>query len=182
MPHWSNSPPSRGDTPALPVRRTPPDRPLLAIVLSDDLLGCPTHYWGGRTLPCEAPDCPACHASHPWRWHGYLAAIEPNTPWPFLFEITAAPADAFLHYRTLNQTLRACLFEARRLKPKANSRVIIRCKPSGQSPDTLPPAPDLLACLSTLWDLPLTALTDDRILKGHPRVTPNQPEPTGNNQ
>ena len=62
MPHFSSNVPVDPRGPAYPIVRTPISRPLVAIVTSPNLVGCYTHYWKGRTIPCEGPECPLCMA------------------------------------------------------------------------------------------------------------------------
>ena len=53
MPTWSTELPSVQKHMGYDLRRTPPAAPLHAICTCTDLLVCDTHFWGGRTLPCE---------------------------------------------------------------------------------------------------------------------------------
>ena len=58
MPGWSTEVPANPRGPAYPLLRTPPNKPLIAIITSADLIGCYTHYYKGRTVPCEGDNCP----------------------------------------------------------------------------------------------------------------------------
>lgn len=156
MPVWSNDVPQDPRGPAFQLKRTPAGKPIVALITSDDLIGCFTHFWGGHTVPCEGQACEACHNNIPYRWHGYLSAIDTTTRQHFIFEMTAQAADAFKDFRKANGTLRGCLFEARRLRPAANSRVCIRCKPADLREQHLPTAPDLRKCMAIIWGIPDT--------------------------
>lgn len=158
MPKYTDRPPKDARGPAFPIRRTPPSRPLVAIVTSDNLVGCATHWWKGRTIPCEAPDCEACREQMPWRWHGYFAALNPTTHEHFIFEMTAQAAEPFVEYFDHYDTLRGCMFEAVRIDRKPNGRVTIRCKPADLQKINLPPSPSLTKALSILWNLPPAAV------------------------
>lgn len=171
MPTWSTDVPKRHRGPAFPIRRTPTSRPIVAIVTSDDLIGTDTHFWGGHTVPCEAPECDACQNGVPYRWHGYLAAIDTKSHLHFIFEMTAQAAENFKDFLTAHGTLRGCLFEAKRLKAAINSRVCIRCKPADLREQHLPTAPDLRKCMAIIWNLPDPDVAIAGTLKGVPKIT-----------
>ena len=154
MPDFTNRPPAEPRGPAFPLRRTPTGKPLIAIITCDDLIGCPTHYYKGRTQPCSAPDCEACRDQVPWRWHGYVSALNTATHEHFIFEMTAQATDALVAYYDQHETLRGCLFEAKRLHTRQNARVILRCKPADLQQTSLPAPPNLEHALSILWNLP----------------------------
>lgn len=175
MPNWTSVPPTDDSHHAYTLKRTPSNRPLLAIVTSDDLLGCDTHYWGGRTVPCERPECKACQASIPYRWHGYVALWDPNTREQFLFEFTARAATALVDYRRTYGTLRGAAICAQRTKQTKNARVEIRCKPADLAKHTLPTAPDLRLALAVIWQLPHRAIDEEPGLDGRPQVRVNGP-------
>ena len=154
MPNFTNRPPAEPRGPAFPLQRTPTSKPLIAIITCDDLIGCPTHFFKGRTQPCSAPDCEACLEQVSWRWHGYVSALNVTTHEHFIFEMTAQATDALVAYRKQHDTLRGCLFEARRLHARQNARVILRCKPADLQQISLPTPPNLEHALSILWNLP----------------------------
>jgi len=153
MPTYTNAPPVDGRGPAYAIRRTPAARALIAVITSEDLLGCATHFYGGRTVPCETPDCPACRDQIPWRWHGYVAAIDVTTYEHFIFEMTAQASDALVAYRAKHGTLKGCKFEATRAHNRANGRVRLRCKPADLQQMSLPLAPDIARALNILWNI-----------------------------
>lgn len=138
---------------SLPIKRTPPTAPLVAVVTSEDLLGCYTHFYLGRTQPHTTPTCPACEANMPYRWHAYLAAIDVKTGLHFLFECTAIAAEAFVTFREAYGSLRGCKFEARRQNRSPNGRILIRTAPIDRKALQLPTAPDLTKLLATLWSV-----------------------------
>ena len=65
MPRFSHDVPQDPRGPAFPIVRTPPGRALRAIVTSLDLVGCFTHYYKGRTIPCEGAGCRLCMTDDP---------------------------------------------------------------------------------------------------------------------
>jgi len=60
MPTFTHDVPTDPRGPAFPIVRTPPGRPLTAIVTSPNLVGCYTHYFKGRTTPCDSTPCHLC--------------------------------------------------------------------------------------------------------------------------
>lgn len=157
MPDWSNVVPAVDKHLAFTLRRTPSDHPLDAIVTSEDMVGCYTHFWGHRTVPCETPDCPACAAGMPFRWHCYMAAIDPKTREHFLFECTASAAKYFEQHRAAHGTLRGCFFRAMRPKRGRNSKVEILTKPADLTKIQLPPAPNVIQAMCVIWQIPTSA-------------------------
>lgn len=174
MPRFSSDPPVSPDGPALPIRRTPATGKIVAVVTSNDLIGCPTHYFGGHTVPCEAEDCKACAEGAPYRWHGYLTALDMTNRLHFLFEMTAQASDPLRNYREAHGALRGCLFQAIRLHRRPNGRVIIQCKPADLEHLHLPNAPDLKKVLAILWQLNLPRIRDAGTLKSSPALAVHQ--------
>lgn len=166
MPHWTRSAPEDPRGPALPIRRAPPYGQLTAVVTSELLMGCDTHYYGGRTMPCERPQCDPCLKGVPFRWHAYVTAFTTNTSEHIIFEMTAQASDAFRLYEQAQGTIRGCLFKAHRLGQTRNGRVIIETKPADLSKIRLPNPPDLPKALAILWNVPAGNVTTDGQLKG----------------
>ncbi len=154
MPIWTNSLPEDNQPLAHRIRRTPVGGKLLGIVTASDLLGCNTHYFHGRTVPCEAPNCPACDQGLGWRFHAYLSALDPTSNDHFIFEMTALAAEVFVTYKKAHGTLRGCLFQAVRLGTKPNGRVTIQTKPADLQTRALPDPPDIKRILCVLWNVP----------------------------
>lgn len=177
MPKWTTDPPDHGEGPALPIRRTPASGKLLAVITTEQLIGCDTHFYQGHTVPCERPDCDACRDGIPFRWHGYVAATDYNSHLHFIFEMTAAAAEAFKNYRDAHGTLRGCLFQAERLHRRPNGRVIIQTKPVEKQHILLPKPPDMVSCMSIIWQLPRPEVTLAGNLKGVPRITTQETRP-----
>lgn len=170
MPQFSNVPPKDPRGHALQLLRTPQGSALTAIVLSDDQIGAPTHFYGGRTVPCEVDDCKPCKEGLPWRWHAWLAAWSSKDHHAFIFEMTARVSKIFVAYRETYGTLRGCKFRARRRTQAANARVHIECQPADIQGLTLPDPPDLIKCLSIIWNIRFPELDVQGILRSVPRV------------
>jgi hypothetical protein len=172
--NWSPTIPKDPRGQAFPLKRTPATGVLRALVTSEQLIGCDTHFYKGHTMPCERPGCEACEKGMPFRWHGYLSAIESKTRLHFIFEFTAQAGDAFDQYYKAHGTLRGCLFEAHRLHHRPNGRVIIQCKPMDLQSVNLPTPPDVPACMSIIWNLPAGQVNTDSKVNGRAAMTNTQ--------
>lgn len=170
-PQWYNNLPPEAKTQSLPIRRTPSTKVLTCVVTSDELLGTMTHYYRGRTMPCERPDCDPCRDGQPWRYHAYVGAWSRSSTLHFIFEITAQAAQKLVEFKEKYSTLRGCQIDAYRWGKRSNGRVVLKCSPSGIPPTDLPLQPDLVKCLSVLWNLPLPALDVDHRTKGSPALS-----------
>jgi len=154
MPRWSNEPPAADNDYALRIVRTPPDKPLVGIVTSAEIVGTPTHYVHNRTLPCEATqECPFCQEGHSTRWHGYLACLLVQSLEHALFEFTKTMAQPFITYQAIYQTLRGCTFQANRPSKRPNGRVLIKCKHVDGADLRLPEPPDVKRILCHIWNV-----------------------------
>jgi hypothetical protein len=169
MPTWSTKLPPIGKHQGFDLRRTPQSSRLIAIATCESICVCDTHYWHGRTTPCERivnddgktiddSTCKACQEKQAWRTHCYISAFDGKTREHFLFECTANAAKAFQEYQDANGTLRGCMFCASRPKGGPNSKVVIETNTANLQRVTLPNEPDLPLALSVIWRLPKTAL------------------------
>ncbi len=174
MPQFSNEAPDDPRGHSLQILRTPTGAALTAIVTSEDLIGCPTHFWGGRTTPHEDEDCKACEAGLPWRWHSWLSAWNPRDHHHFIFESTARVTKIFTAYRDNHHTLRGCKFRAHRRSNIPNSRVLLECQPTDLDGVRLPNPPDLIKCMSIIWNIREPNLDVQGILRSVPRVVVNK--------
>jgi hypothetical protein len=167
MPRFTTSLPKQAAHQGFDLKRTP--SALTGIVTSDNFLCVDTHYWHGRTLPCERivnddgttfddSPCQACQAKQGFRTHVYLAAINPKTREHYIFECTANAAKAFEEYQATAGHLQGCAFQASRPKGGPNSKVVIVTNTANLARVSLPPPPDLIRALAVIWRLPVEAL------------------------
>jgi len=196
MPYWSNKLPTHSKHMGFDLIRTPATGTIHATVTSDELLVCDTHYFHGRTMPCErfqtdaageriAGNCQACAESMPFRSHVYVSVFDSKTQEHNIFECTTHAAKPLEDYRVAVGTLRGCIIRATRPKGLANSKVIIETNTFNPQRTILPNAPNLILALSVIWRLPPTSLalehqkggtntSDDRRVpaKNHVRTRP----------
>ena len=177
MPIWTNAPPDTQTGPALRIVRTPTSGTLNAAVTCPDLVGCATHYYQHRTIPCEPPNCPACADGIGWRWHGWVTAVLTNSQEHILFEFTATASDYFRRYRDTYGTLRGCIFQAGRVNNRSNARVVIKTRQHDPAKLQLPEAPDICAALAHIWGIPPMQTSTKGLLKDSPRVKINRSLP-----
>jgi hypothetical protein len=170
MPNFSHQLPPPSAHQGYDIRRTPQSASLQAVVTSEQFLVCDTHYYQGRTTPCERmvnehgktlddTPCPACQRKQPWRTHVYVAAYAPKAAEHYIFECTANAAKPFAEHIETNGTLRGFAFVANRPKGGINSKVVIQAVAVNLARVILPKAPDLRRALAIIWRLPADALT-----------------------
>lgn len=159
------------------LKRTPPSGYIQAIVTSDNLVVCDTHFWHGRTTPCEriANDegatiddspCQACTEKIGYRTHAYVACFDPKKQEHCLFECTTHAAKSLAEYHEANGTLRGCILRASRPTGKPNGQVTIETNTANLAKVHLPTAPSIQLALAVIWRLPAAALptTNERDL------------------
>jgi len=169
MDPWQNEPPSADSIGGVRLVRTPASHPLRGVILSDDLVGRPTHYDGTRTVPCEGPRCDLCSKGLPWRWHGYLALWCPTIQERVILELTAQASQRIAEHRRTYGNLRGFDLTANRPRGKPNSRVALLIGTKRQPEHLLPPAPDVPRIMTYIWG------TDQRASQLRPR--PVEPDP-----
>jgi len=140
------------------------------MITCNELLGCYTHWWTGRTIPCETPNCEACAENQPARWHAYTSCFDPKTHEVFIFECTANAARALEHYFNSFGTLRGCLITATRPKRRRNAKIEILTQPADLSNLNLPRPPDLTKALAIIWQIPGNAIDTTDHVRGAPLV------------
>ncbi len=160
MPNFTTAAPKDTSGKSLRLIRTPSPGKFIGIVTCTHLVGCPTHFWHQRTVPCEPPNCEPCAESYPWRWHGYVSCIDDRTHEHLLFEMTAQASETFTEFHKRHHTLIGCKFQAMRANSKPNGRVLITCKVIDLQTLTLPNPPDLAKALTHIWNIPETAVTE----------------------
>lgn len=141
------------------LKRCPDSKPLDAICTSENFLVTQTHFWGGRTVPHEIENCPACNKMQPYRTHVYLAGIIPSSREHFIFECSSNAAKAFDEYRNIYGTLRGCFFRASRPKGTRNGKVVIITRQADLQKCPLPEPPDLERALCVIWQIPYSKET-----------------------
>lgn len=156
MLQFSSNPPIEATRYAMRLLRTPAKGKLHLVATCDQMTGCWTHYFAGRTTPCTGDGCEACENGASSRWHAYVSAFDPQANEQVLFECTAAAAECFGAYRAKHGTLRGCEFRAYRVAPRANARVHLDMKPTALAQPALPQEANVQAALCHIWGIPLS--------------------------
>jgi hypothetical protein len=172
----------------LKIKRVPPRGNLQGICLAPELTVVDTHYWHGRTCPCERElnadgftiddaACEPCQQKQGYRPHVYIPVWEPSSQTRYLLEITTHAAKPLADYLDAHGTLRGCAIYAFRPKGIANGAVVIQTSPVNQTITHLPAAPNVTAALAILWRLPATAFTSALAAEPEIRTPDNHATP-----
>jgi len=137
----------------IPIVRTPIKGKAGGIILSDDAVGCWTHFWQGRTRPCTDIACVLCADGNARRWHSWVVTKNASDKQLFIVEVPAAPALALAEWRDEHGTLRGWKIQLERLGGKANGRVRIAMAGPKAESAMLPACPDLPALLLKMWQI-----------------------------
>lgn len=151
MPNWSNTPPTEDLTSWHRLIRAPERGGLTAVILSDDLVGCPVHYARGRTRACERPACEWCADGLTPRWTGYLSILGIQSGRIDILEVTAAAAAPLIRARSTRGSLRGLRVDVSRRNNRHNGRIILTVSVHTDDYDSLPPPCDVIAFLTKLW-------------------------------
>jgi len=169
MPVFRNSLPQSTGAHGYDLKRTPASSALQGIVTCDDVLVCDTHFFRGRTAPCERvyndegktiddSACQPCREKIGFRTHVYVSVFDLKKREHFIFECTAVAAKSLSEYRASNGTLRGCILYASRPKGTKNSKVFIETNTANLAKQPLPQPPDLERALCVIWRIPIDTL------------------------
>jgi hypothetical protein len=184
MPVFRNSIPSSANEHGYDLKRTPQSSALQGIVTCEDFLVCDTHYFRGRTTPCERTyndegktiddsSCLPCREKIGFRTHVYISVFDVKKREHFIFECTACAAKSLSEYKQSNGTLRGCIIYASRPKGTKNSKVFIETNTANLQKLPLPNPPDLERALCVIWRIPLDTLEPINTHKKNGRVKTN---------
>jgi len=168
--NWQRRPNAEDQNTKFRIQRAPSKGAILARVLSHDFNGARTHYWGGRTRPCDPVLCEPCDDNQKSRWHGWIFAQDLKTLEVFICEFPPAVGnDLDRKYGEL-RTLRGVHFKLFRVGGKANSRVVIQFGSQDQDREALPRVPALEPILCAIWGVRVAPV------KKSPRMTDHDVE------
>jgi len=168
--HFDSAPPTEPNRHALPIKRTPTGRAIVGIITCHDLIGTNTHFHRGRTRPCTKEDCPACGDGIPFRWHGYVSLWNPKTKEHVILELTARMAERIAEYRQTTGTLRGARLRCQRVNLSPNAKAMVEIGPENVEALRLPPPPDLVKCMATIWNFSHDEMTVNGTQKDLARV------------
>lgn len=154
MPNFDSKPPTDLGRSGYRLIRTPTAHPLIGHIISDNLVGCRTHFNNQRTVPCEAPNCDSCENGIAWRWHGYVLLLLDATQEVVIFECTARSSESIAAYWQRYGTTRGAHMKASRVNGRQNGRVLLQCKPADLQKISLPAASPVEKLLCHIWNIP----------------------------
>jgi hypothetical protein len=161
MPEWTSSPPPTPTDFTFRLIRVPAFKAVRCVILAAKLTGCRTHYYKGRTIPCEESLCEACLDGHYWRWHAYIPCqVQPTTE-KVILELTAQATEQLQPALREFGTLRGLELLAERPSKRPNGRIRITVAPGRRPDNTLPAPPDVTKTMRHIWGL------DDQQMQHH---------------
>jgi len=150
---WSSTPPKSQLAEYWDIRRAPAKGDIRGFILSDQVTGLPTHFWGGRTRPCSGELCEACRANNAATWKGYVAVTDDTFTAKWLFELNARVADFLRKKRSELRTLRGSRLMLRRNNGRMNGTIICGFEASCIAASMLPDAPNVEQKLCRIWEV-----------------------------
>lgn len=166
MPEFRKSLPTSRPNQGFDLKRTPERGALQGIITCENYIVCDTHFYRGRTQPCERvsndgektiddSNCAACRDKIGYRTHVYASVFDVKTREHFIFECTDHAAKPLDDYQKSNGTLRGCILYASRPKGTKNSKVFVETNTANLQKIVLPNPPDLQRALCVIWRIPL---------------------------
>lgn len=150
---WDNRPDSPRRRNKLQLIRTPRGGKLQGIFLSTEAVGVWTHYYGGRTQPCQQEECEICAHQVTRRHHVYAAIWSPETQKSVLLEMTENAGEELLNRAEQKQSIRGLKFKTHRVNMKPNAPVTLVVMEDASALYQLPPEPDVVEALLIIWHL-----------------------------
>ena len=170
MPEFRSSLPISRPNQGFDLKRTPERGAIQGIVTCENYIVCDTHFYRGRTQPCERSvndegktiddsSCAACRDKIGYRTHVYVSLFDVKTREHFIFECTDHAAKPLDDYQKANGTLRGCILYSSRPKGTKNSKVFIETNTANLQKIVLPKPPNLQHSLCIVWRVPLVGLS-----------------------
>lgn len=150
---WTDSPPNDQPWAGTRLLRCPMASPLAGLTMGVPMIGCRTHYAGGRTQPCAGKACKLCLDGHTWRWHGYLPLYNPDHRKQIVLELTAAAAEDYHRLISDYPSAAGIKLTVRRSAKRPNARVILTLEPASPNGHPLPAPIDVKRYLEHMWAL-----------------------------
>lgn len=150
---FDEAPPDEMGPVGLAVKRAPSIGADIWTILSEQLLGCGTHYYRRRTQPCVGSDCPICAEGQSRRWYGWLIGYDPGKRIKVLVEVPPGVAIALRTYRGHVGNLRGHVIRLSRRNRKENGPVVGEFAAGKFASELLPPCPDIVPLLMRMWQI-----------------------------
>lgn len=153
MSHWQSAPDASSRTQNFRIFRTPANKLVEMVCLSQAFIGAKLHFWKGRTKPCCGTNCPACAEGQRPRWKGYVLAYHQPTRTIVIFEFTDRAHQAFHEATVKHRHLRGMKFTTSRLNKKVNGPLRVEFTDIREESPHLPAEVDLMDMLERIWEI-----------------------------
>jgi hypothetical protein len=150
---FSEFPPAECKPIGIDIVRAPKGGKCSAICLSEIAWGKYTHFYRGRTQPCDGPNCRKCEAGYQRRWHSWVVVLNDATRRMEIYEVPGGAAHDLANWRRANGSLRGWPILLQRVGSRDNGRVKMVVGLKRRDPSSLPPLPDLKEILSRMWQV-----------------------------
>lgn len=122
-------------------------------VLSESVVAVETHWYGNRSHHCIGADreCPGCTANWPYKWKGYIHAIQWGNPEPVFLELTEKAVFQLLRFMAGRPSLRGSIVKVGKSKGGSHGRYVIEVLERVLPVDELPASESPLPVLEFLW-------------------------------
>jgi hypothetical protein len=149
---WNHDPEPESKSPKLKLLRCPQGSLPPFVILSPSQFGGDSHYYGGRTIPCEGRECPYCAVHSKRIWKGYLAVWDAKHRTTGIIEFTKPCLETIRTYKAAHGTLRTHSIELHRAGKKINGSLSVILAPTAWADADIPPPPDVIAILTRMWN------------------------------
>jgi len=152
MAEWTDRPSRDPESQPYRIHRTPANKELRVIAVSEKLIGTNLHYWKGRSTPCTRENCTACQHGQVPRWKGYFQALNESSNVVQIIEVTDRVFEAFEAQTRKHGSLRGLKIRLSRVNHKPNGAIHVEFDGVGRSDGQLPPAAPLIEILERMWE------------------------------
>lgn len=148
---WTPRPITNDQTETNQLIRVPANKTIVCVATGDDLTGCDTHYYRGRTRPCRLTDCEPCSAGMMPRWHGYLSVVGTTSGAHVILELTPSCCPIIDRWLENHASLRGAQLTLRRANGKSNGKLLLAMADGKTTGLILPAALNIRPQLERLW-------------------------------
>lgn len=166
MANWSLFPAATDVKNSYDLRRTPAKGKVKAVFTSEHVMGCPVHFFAGRTVPCTQEDgCVPCEHGRSYRWMAYFACVDRSDGEHIIFEVTALIHSEMATCDEKYGGLRGMEFHACRPSGRINGRISFSTTRKPKELDGLPDPPDVAAVMEHIWAPSLDVMVPTNALR-----------------
>jgi len=173
MAKWSLFPAATDVKNSYDLRRTPAKGKVKAVFTSPSVMGCPVHFFNGRTVPCmQDSGCVPCEHGRSYRWMAYFACVDQSDGEHIIYEVTALVHSQLARCDEERGGLRGIEFHAWRPSGRINGRISFLFSKKPKNLDGLPSPPDVPAVMEHIWSPSLDVVVPPNALRAR-EASPN---------